>query len=322
MKRILISLVLLLLPINIMAYSDKVILGGKTVGIEVKSDGILVVGFYKINGKYNKGNFELKEGDYITHINGVEINTLSSLTNEIEKNIKDKKVEITFRRKQKDYQSTLNLIYADGNYKTGLYVKDNILGIGTLTYIDPATNIFGALGHEIIESNTNKIVEIKVGNIFKNSITSIDKSSIGDPGSKNAKFHYKNEYGKILENTKYGIYGKYTAEYAKDDLIPVANPEEVKIGSAFIYTVLEEEEVESFKINITKIDMTSDVKNITFKIEDDNLISKAGGIVQGMSGSPIIQNNKIIGAVTHVIVDNPTSGYGLFITKMLKEGEN
>ena len=206
-------------------------------------------------------------------------------------------------------------------YKTGLYVKDGVTGIGTLTFIDPATNTYGALGHEVLESTTSKIVEVRSGSIFENSITSIDSSANGDPGSKNAKFYYNNIYGDIDKNTKYGIYGTYTKEYDDTSLIEVADSSEVKIGPAVIYTVLEDEKVEKFEIEITKINENSEIKNISFEIIDQELLDKTGGVVQGMSGSPIVQNDKLIGAVTHVVTDNVTTGYGLFITTMLEESE-
>ncbi len=322
MKKIVIYLTLLLMPLNVLAYSDEVILGGHTLGIDVKTDGVLIVGFYKVNGSYNKGSVELKEGDYIYKINGIDINTIEELTNTIENNISNGKVTINFRRGDKEYTTVLTLVESSGIYKTGLYVKDSITGIGTLTYIDPTTMIYGALGHEIIESNTNSVVEIKTGTIFENQITSITKSNPGSPGSKNASFMYSNTFGTIRENTKYGIYGEYNLDVSNYELIKVASNDEVKIGPATIYTVINEDAIIEYAINITAINETSDIKNIVFEITDENLIDKTGGVVQGMSGSPIVQNNKIVGAVTHVIVDNPVTGYGLFITTMLEEGEN
>lgn len=309
------------MPISCLAYSDKIIPGGETLGIEVKSDGIMIIGFYEINGKYNKGNPSLKAGDYILKINDKPVSTIKELTNLIEQNVKNNEVIVTYRRNNKEKTTTLPLIKDNNLYKTGLYVKDNITGIGTLTYIDPKTNIYGALGHEIIENNTSSVVEIKSGNIFRNSITSIDKSTNGNAGSKNAKFYYNTKYGNIIKNTSYGIYGNYTSNLPNKELLDVANSNEVKIGKASIYTVLDGENVEEYPISITAINETRNIKNITFLLEDSELVEKAGGIVQGMSGSPIIQNDKIIGAVTHVIVDNPLTGYGIFITTMLEEGE-
>jgi stage IV sporulation protein B len=321
MKKLFIALFILLIPINVWAYSDYIYLGGNTLGIEVNCDGVLIVGFYEINGKYNKGNPELKVGDYIVKIEDNVVSSLNELSKEIEKYAKNGTVKVTFKRNNKEYETSLKLIKESGVYKTGLFVKDSIIGIGTLTYIDPETSIYGALGHEIIESNTNEIVEIKSGKIFKNSINSIDKSNIGHAGSKNAKYYYNTTYGTIFKNTNHGIFGKYTLNDYNMELIEVGNPNDVKVGDAYIYTVLDNDKVEKFKINITSINSTSDTKNITFTITDEKLIKETGGVVQGMSGSPIVQNDKIIGVITHVIVDNPQSGYGLFITKMLEEGE-
>ena len=281
----------------------------------------MIIGFYQINGKYNLGHPNLKAGDYITKINGQNVNTIKELTQIIEDNVKAQKIEVTYLRNNKEKTTTLDLVYDDGIYKTGLYVKDNITGIGTLTYIDPKSLVYGALGHEIIESNTNSIVEIKSGNIFRNVITSIDKSANGIAGSKNAKFYYNTKYGTIEKNTRYGIYGTYNYTLPQKDLMAVGQKEDVKIGKATIYTVLQDENIKAYDIDITAINETSKIKNISFKLDDPELIEATGGIVQGMSGSPIIQNNKIIGAVTHVIIDNPLTGYGIFITTMLEEGE-
>lgn len=309
------------MPLNVFAYSDHIYLGGNTLGIEIECDGVLVVGFYQIKGEYNKGNPKLRVGDYIKKVNGVAVSTLTELTREIEKYTNDGKIEITYKRDNKEYTTNLELVKDNGVYKTGLYVKDSITGIGTLTYIDPGTSIYGALGHEIIESNSSKIVEIKDGSIFRNMITSIDRSTVGHAGSKNAKYFYNTIYGNIYKNTNHGIFGKYTSEIENMELVKVGKPEEIKIGKATIYTVLENEIVEEFDIEITNINENSDTKNITFEITDKDLLKETGGVVQGMSGSPIMQDDKIIGVVTHVIVDNPKTGYGLFITKMLEEGE-
>ncbi len=312
---------LLFLPTSALAYSEYIIPGGETLGIEINSDGIMVIGFYQINGKYNKGNPEIKSGDYITKINGIDVSNVSELTKAIEDNISNLEVEITYTRNGKEKTSILELIKDENVYKTGLYVKDSITGIGTLTYIDPQTKVFGALGHEIVESNTNSIVEIKSGIIFRNYITSIEKSASGIPGSKNAKFYYDTKYGSILKNTNKGIYGMYESTLPNKEFIEVANPDEVKIGDAYIETVLNGEEINQYDIRIISINETSEIKNISFEITDEELLDKTGGVVQGMSGSPIIQDDKIIGAVTHVVIDNPSSGYGIFITSMLEEGE-
>ncbi len=307
-------------PLNVFAYSNEVILGGKTIGIDIKAEGIIVIGFYKVEGSLPKTS--LKEGDIILKIGNEEVNSINELTKAIENNMDDNNtVEITYKRDKNEKTTTLKLVKQDGMYKTGLYVKDSITGIGTLTFIDPESNIYGALGHEITESNTSKIIEVRTGSIFKNSISSITESIDGKPGSKNAKFYYSNNYGDITKNTKYGIYGTYKDNYNNLEKISIAKKDEVKIGKAEIYTVIDGENIEKFDIEITKINENSDIKNITFDITDEKLISSTGGVVQGMSGSPIVQNGKLVGAVTHVITDNVKSGYGLFITTMLEESE-
>lgn len=318
-KRLLIILISLLFPFNVFAYSNYVIPGGNNIGIEVYNEGIIVIGFYKINNRYNTS--ELKIGDVITKINDTKVYTVDEMVNAIEESVKDNKVSITILRNKKEKIIEFNLINQEGVYKTGLYVKDSISGIGTLTYIDPETKIYGALGHEIIEGNSMTSVEIKSGTIFESLVTSIDRSSVGSAGTKNAKFYSNNIYGNVQKNTISGIYGTYIDELPNRGVLEVGKPDELKEGKAVIYTVLKGEKVEQFTINITNINKSGKIKNITFEITDKRLIEKTGGVVQGMSGSPIIQNNKIFGAVTHVIVNNPTTGYGIFITTMLEEGE-
>lgn len=314
-------LLLLSFPFNVLAYSEYIIPGGESIGIEIQSKGILVVGFYKVNGKFNKGTPNIKVGDKITKIEGIDVKTVEDMVKIMESHVKEGKVLLTVLRNDKVKEIELPLSVEDGNYKTGLYVKDEISGIGTLTYIDPETKIYGALGHNIVETNTNDTVEVRTGNIFKSSITSIDRSSSGSPGGKNAKFYSSSIYGNIEKNVLSGIYGKYTIDIPSKKPLKVANLNEIEEGQATIYTVLEGEKLEGFEIEITKVDEKSEMKNIYFKVTDERLLEKTGGIVQGMSGSPIIQNDKIIGAVTHVVISNPSAGYGISIVNMLEEGE-
>lgn len=319
-KRILIMIISILFPFNVFAYSDHIIPGGNNIGIEVYNEGIIVIGFYKINNKYNTN--DLRIGDIITKINNTEVNTVDEMIKAIENNVKNNKINISVQRNKNEKTIEFNLINQEGVYKTGLYVKDSISGIGTLTYIDPETKIYGALGHEIIEGSTLTTVEVRSGTIFESLVTSIDRSSVGSAGTKNAKFYSNNIYGNVNKNTISGIYGKYSQDLPDTELLEVGKPNEIKEGKALIRTVLEGEKIEEFEIEIIKINEDAKIKNITFKITDKKLLEKTGGIVQGMSGSPIIQNNKIFGAVTHVIVNNPETGYGIFITTMLNEGEN
>ncbi len=323
MKKISILLLnlLFLFPNIALAYSDRVLVGGDNIGINIHSQGVLVVGFYKVNGSLVQSNPAIQVGDSITKVNDTPVETINELTKAIEKNMEGDSVSLTFLRNNEEKKSTLTLVKQDETYKTGLYVKDSITGIGTLTYIDPETKIFGSLGHEIIEANTNKKIEVKTGTIFNSTITGINKSTNGTPGEKKANFNPKDVYGNIYKNTEFGLFGKYTKTLPDNKTFEVASKDEVKIGKATILTVLSDNIVEEFEINITKINEYNKIKNISFEITDEKLLKETGGVVQGMSGSPIIQNNKIIGAVTHVVVDKVQTGYGIFITTMLEEGE-
>ncbi len=315
---------LIIIPTNVFAYSDSIIPGGQNIGIQINTKGIIVVGLYKVNDSYPGREANLKVGDVITKINDIEVKNISEMVSNIEK-IEDKNnIKITFMRNNTEISSTLKLVKQnDGVYRTGLYVKDSINGIGTLTFIDPNTKLYGALGHEIIESNSGKKLDIKDGKIYKSDVTTIDKSSNGNPGEKNAKYYPEEVYGNINENTSSGIFGKYTESLPETEPLKVGTKDDIKIGPATIRTVLEKDKVEEFDITITKIDENlASNKNILFEITDKELLEKTGGVVQGMSGSPIIQDDKIIGAVTHVIVDDSKMGYGIFITTMLEEAEN
>ena len=316
-------IILLLLFISIpeiaYAYSDYVLASGENVGIKVNSNGVLVVGLYEINNVYPAKDAGIRIGDLITSVNDKNITNIDELVNEIEKN--NDSIKIGYIRNNKESFTNLKLYKDNNSYKTGIYVKDSIIGIGTLTYIDPKTKIFGALGHEIIEKNTGKLFNINNGSIFESKIVSIDPSSNGMPGSKNAKFNFNNIKGKINENTNKGIFGIYEDKIKNDKLYKVAHLDDINVGEAKILTVIKNNDVESFDINILNVS-DNDTKSIVFEVIDDKLLEVSNGIVQGMSGSPIIQDDKIIGAVTHVVVDNPTKGYGILITNMLEEGEN
>ena len=319
----LLLLFLFIIPINVFAYSDKIIVGGQNIGISLNSKGVLIVGTYEVNGTSPAKEAGLKTGDIIEKINGNKISNIEQMATEINK-IKEEKISLTYLRDNKEKETTLNL-YKDENdiYKTGLYVKDSVTGIGTLTFIDPNTKIFGALGHEIQEQTTGKIFEIKDGTIFPSEVTDVVPSSNGSPGEKRAEYDKEDITGEVNENTTQGIFGKYTAEITGGKTYNVAEPNEIKKGSAKILTVLNGTEVKEYEINITQINYEKQKnKNFVFEITDKELLNKTNGIVQGMSGSPIIQGDNIIGAVTHVVIDNPHKGYGIFITNMLEEAEN
>ena len=318
-KKIIILFILsILLPLNIFAYSNKVIVGGDTIGIEVHSKGVYVVGYYEVKNKLIAKNAGFKLGDIITKVNGKEINNINSLNNEISE---EKDYLFTVLRDNKEIELSLTLEKEDNLIKTGLYVKDQINGIGTLSYIDPETKIFGSLGHEILESTTLSKFNIKDGSIYKAEVRSIKKSTNGVAGEKQANYDKEATTGSINKNEQNGIFGKYLKDLPTTKTYEVANKDEVKKGPAEIKTVIDKDKVETFQINIISIDEGNTIKNILFEITDEKLLQATGGVIQGMSGSPIIQNNKIIGVVNYVIVNETNKGYGIFITTMLEEGD-
>lgn len=317
-KLFLVSIMLLTMPINALAYSDYIYASGKSVGINIKLKGIMVVGLYEVNGVSPGVIAKINLGDRIIKINNNEVNSIKEMTDAISKSPNKDSVEITYLRNNKEYKTNLKIINDNGIYKTGLYVKDTISGVGTLTYIDPGTMMYGALGHEIIDRNTKTMVDIDDGKIFKSSVTGITKSTNGNPGSKNALYYNDVVYGNINKNTHSGIFGNFSANTDNLKLYKVSNP---VLGDAKILTVIDNDNIKEYSINITKINEFKETKNILFDITDTELLNKTGGIVQGMSGSPIIQGDNIVGSVTHVVVDNPQKGYGIFITNMLTEAE-
>lgn len=322
MKKILITIIsFLVFTTNVFAYSEYIIPGGENIGITINSKGLIVVGFYKVNGKYIAKD-TLKIGDVILEVNDSSVNTIEEFVSNIEYFLDDQ-IDIKIKRNDKIIDTKLNIEKVNGIYKTGLYIKESVTGIGTLTYIDPIFKIFGSLGHEIVLNETKKLVEVKDGSIFNSRVTNIDRSSNGIVGSKNAVINYDDKLGTIIKNTSFGIYGKYEVLLPNKSLMKVATIDEVNTGNALIYTTVNDNQTKEYNINILKVDkkLTNASKAILFEITDERLLEDSGGIVQGMSGSPIIQDNKIIGAVTHVLVDDVKKGYGIFIRTMLEEGE-
>ena len=311
----------LFIPVSVFAYSDYVMASGKNIGIELKSDYVLVVGSYDINNHNILYESELQIGDKIKEVNGISVNSAYELNEAINKINKDN-ITVTYLRDDTIKKANIKL-YKDGNnYKSGLYVKDTIRGVATLTYIDVDNKTYGALGHEIIEKTTKSKFDLSSGTIFKSTVTGITKSYDGTPGEKNARSESSEVYGDVVENTQSGLFVNYTYTIPNSKMYKVVTSDEIKLGSAKILTTIKDEEIASYDIDILRINNNSKTKNILFEVTDKNLLDIAGGIVQGMSGSPIIQGDNIVGAVNYVLVDKTNRGYGIFITNMLEEAEN
>lgn len=311
----------------------KVIPGGQTIGVKMKSDGIMVVGHHLIqvaeNKKVSPGEeAKIMVGDLIREIDGTYINDVSKVADIVKKAGEQKKpLALKVRRNNQELTTSITPAYDmfDKTYRLGLYIRDSAAGVGTLTFYAPDQGVYGALGHVITDMDTQTPIPVGDGHIVHSNVTSIAKSQNGEPGEKRANFFNESKVlGNIEKNTAFGIFGKmYNApDHAlAKEAIPVAFAEEVKEGPAHIYTVISGQKVEKFDIEIVHVSKQEfpATKGMVIKITDPRLLEKTGGIVQGMSGSPIIQNGKMIGAVTHVFVNDPTSGYGCFIEWMLQD---
>ena len=324
MKGILFSLFSVLFGLFNNTYTN-IIPGGENIGIEIKPNGVVVIGGYDVNNDgsiYNPlKDSDIKKGDLIIKVNNENIENVNDMLNIIRKNYNQESINLTIIRNNKEINRDIRFIKVSNanTIKTGLLVKEKILGIGTVTFYDPETKIYGALGHKLMDNDFSNITDINTGSIFNSKVTSINKSSNGNVGELIANIYQDESIGSVFLNTDYGLFGYYDSCPDKDALT-IAKQNEIKLGDAYIYTTLDNNEVSKYLIEITSLSKQNKIstKGITFKIKDERLIDKTGGIVQGMSGSPIIQNNKIIGAVTHVMVDSVKKGHGIYIEYMLQ----
>lgn len=315
--------------INVNVIEDvDVIPVGAIVGIKLYTNGVMVVGMASIEGE--DGNIykpyqelEIQEGDFITHINGIEITSTNKLIEEIN-NSSGQEIELTFNHKEETKTVNIRPVKnKDKKYKLGLWVRDSAAGVGTVTFYNDDTKCFAALGHAITDIDTGEILSTSSGEIDTSRILSIVKGQKDEPGRIEGTINSKTPIGNIYNNTKFGIFGVIkNAENIQLDFnkkMKVASRNEIKLGEATCLSGIDGE-IKEYKLEITKIypNNNYDNKSMFINITDENLLEKTGGIVQGMSGTPIIQNGKFVGAITHVLVNNPTVGYAVFGDLMLK----
>jgi len=302
---------------------------GEIVGIKLYTSGILVVGTSSIQGIDGNiykpyENTEIREGDLIIAINGNIVNNTNELINSINL-CNGKTIDLTYRREDEEKQCQITpVIDKNQEYKIGLWVRDSAGGVGTVTFYNEQMQTFAALGHAITDIDTGDILQTSSGEIDNVNIVSIIKGEYEEPGKIQGSIKNNSEIGNIYKNTEYGIYGiiKNTTnlkiDYSKK--MNVALRQEISLGEASILSDIDGE-LKEYKIEIEKTFLNNnyDNKSMLIKVKDENLLNKAGGIIQGMSGSPIIQNGKFCGAVTHVFVNDPTRGYAVFADKMIQE---
>ncbi len=296
---------------------------GRAVGIKLFSDGVLVVGTSQVEGQDPARACGLREGDIITHINSEEVDSIEEVRDLLQ-TIGGDTMSIRATRGEKQIQLTAKAVQcaADGTYKLGAWIRDSMAGIGTLTYYDPSTGGFGALGHGINDVDTSLLMPLESGGLMYAEVTDVKKGQNGEPGELHGAFQVQRELGDLAANTKSGIFGTLTDESMAQGLtpIPVATRREVKTGKATILSNIAGDTVEEYEIQIVRLypNSDTDTRDMMIRVTDPRLLEATGGIVQGMSGSPILQNGKLVGAVTHVLVSDPTQGYGILVEDMLE----
>lgn len=311
----------------------QVIPGGQSIGVLLHTNGVMVVGFADV--KTTSGEKEnpatragIAAGDVILKINGTKIKSDAQVRDIIDRYGKDKKdLKLTIKRGSKIFSTNLKPVYCaeTHRYRMGLFIRDSAAGVGTLTFYHPASGRYGALGHMIADIDTSQQIDLADGCVVGANIQNIHPGKKGRPGEKIGLFEgNSNIAGNITKNTKYGIFGKLKHPVENplyDRAIPVALWDEISEGPAKILTVVKGNKIEEYDIEIQKIlpQPHSDGKGLVIKITDKKLLQSTGGIIQGMSGSPIIQNNHLVGAVTHVFINDPSRGYGVLAQWMLQE---
>ncbi|RYL87857.1 SpoIVB peptidase [Sporolactobacillus sp. THM19-2] len=307
--------------------------GGQSIGVKIKTRGVLVVGYHLINS--NRGQASPGEsagiqiGDIITKINGRQMSSITDVRQIIDRASAQKKMQVDLIRRHTILKKQLMPVKGkdEGRFQIGLYIRDSASGIGTMTFYDPKSNAYGALGHTISDRDTGQPVPVKNGQIVRSMVQAIQRGAEGNPGEKIAFFpDHAQQIGTINRNTAFGIYGylqnnDLMYQNRRMQALPVAKPDQVHEGAAQILTVLNGSRVEAFDVRILNAvsQKNPETKGIVIKITDPRLLQVTGGIIQGMSGSPIIQDGRLVGAVTHVFVNDPTCGYGVHIKWMLHE---
>lgn len=307
--------------------ANTVIAGGNVIGIKLNTPGLTVVSFESFTGRdYLKAKpYEgknIQRGDMILSINGKGIESVDQFINEIQSKKEDKITLEIMRNNAKfteDFYAKVDR--NDGRYKLGIWVKNVTSGVGTVTYINPETGEFGALGHGINDIDENNLLKINGGKAYDAVVLSVNKGKKGTPGEIRGAMREGKVYGTIVENTNRGVFGYLESDIdISSNQYEVALRNEVMIGDAKILCTVSGNELREYSIKIEKANYNNEVdrKDMVIRVTDKRLLEETGGIVQGMSGSPIIQNGKIIGAVTHVLINDPTRGYGIFIENMLE----
>lgn len=290
---------------------------GQAFGIKLITDGVMVVDLQEIDSKSPAKDCGIREGDVIVSIDGKKVKSNADVA-KIISDAKGKPCSVKVKRNGKDLSFTLTPEYCDGSYRAGMWVRDSSAGIGTLTFYDPETGAFGGLGHPICDADTKEALPLSEGSVGEVNITGCNKSTQGNPGQLLGEFANSSSIGTIFANSDCGVFGVLNTNPCKSaNTIPLGFRQEIKTGKATIISTIDGGEPEEYDITIEQISLNgSSAHDLVIKVTDKRLLETTGGIVQGMSGSPIIQNGRLVGAVTHVFIDDPSMGYGIFADSM------
>ncbi|MFR1826069.1 MAG: SpoIVB peptidase [Lawsonibacter sp.] len=302
---------------------------GRAVGIKLFSDGVLVVGLSSIDtaeGPAAPGRTSgLKAGDVITHIDQTEVNTIEEVQKLVTQK-RDAPMTLQVRREGSALQLTAQAARSEaGEYQLGVWLRDSMAGIGTMTFYDPQSGVFAALGHGINDVDTAKLMPLETGSIMEASVSDVKRGRAGEPGELHGEFNLTEDLGELYANTDRGIFGRLDGKQLTQGLEPVAvaSREQVHEGKAVIRSNISGERVEEYSIEITRLypETEGETRNMMIRVTDQRLLDATGGIVQGMSGSPILQDGRLVGAVTHVLVNDATRGYGILAENMLQAAQ-
>lgn len=322
--------VLLSFPISATSLSklirgNEVYVGGMPFGIKLYTEGLLVVGFSPVDCDSGSAtpasDAGILVGDVITEVNGIKVTSSAEFADAVGKTTNAMTLKYLRHGEEHTTSVTPSLSRKDGRYKTGMWLRDSTAGIGTVTFTVPETREFAGLGHGVCDAETGDVIPLLRGVAAEARISGIKKGEAGCPGELRGYFT-GSEIGTVSKNTSCGVFGSFKSDMINPSLpskVPIGGKTDIQLGEADIYCTLEGATPQKYRISITKLPKES--SNFEIEVCDSTLLDMTGGIVQGMSGSPIIQNGKLVGAVTHVLISDPTKGYGIYIEDMIEAAE-
>ena len=303
--------------LSISAFAQELMVGGEAVGIQIRTEGVLVAELAEVETPSGTvcpaKEAGLEKGDFITEIDGQHLSTAVELVDSVSAKCGEC-VELTVVRNEKTFKREIQPAQsAEDQWLLGIWLRDGVSGVGTLTYMDPETGSYGALGHSISDAGSGIVLPISEGSISDAEIVSINRGAAGSPGELNGCTDVYKILGTVEKNTVYGIFGRLE-QPINGKMLETGQP---TIGKASIVSTVQGRETKEYQVEISRVCKDPDGSHMVITVTDPELLGLTGGIVQAMSGSPIIQNGKLVGAVTHVLVNDPTKGYGIFIDQML-----